>query len=378
MSKNWRFAVVVVALLAMVILIYYGGRRQPGDAGDVTIGVILPLTGNVASLGVPCYQGMLLAIEQYNSGQPDGARRVRLQSEDSAADAKSAVTAFRKLVTIDRVRAVLGPLTSTEALAVSPLADQHRVVLLSPGASTPRLTLAGEYVFRNELSDKLGGERQAELAYGRQGWRRAACVYMNNDYGNGLFNVFKTAFQALGGTLVSEQAFQPDTTDFRTHLAKVKASNADFLLVIAVDEVVNVLRQARELGINLPLFTTPIFENATYIKQLGALADGVMYVYYGGYNPSEASGGSAEFYAAYRKRFSEDPTYYAALGYDAARLLVDALVRSAFNLETWRDNLARTSHFPGVTGDSSFDRNGDIEKPVSLKSVRQGKFIFLE
>jgi len=371
----WLLLEAGFCVAALGIFGVWGCSRSPNNSGTLNVGVIMPMTGNVATLGKPCYEGMDLAVQEFNDNPQNSQIKVRLIPEDTAGDPKTAVTAFEKLATIDHVPAVLGPLTSTEALAVAPLAQRHRVLMISPGASTPDLSSAGDYVFRNELSDKQGGTIQASLAYEKLGYRRVGIIYMNNDYGVGLYTVFRDVFQSLGGKVVSAQAFQPDSVSFRTHLAKIDNSSPDAVLVIAVDEVVNILRQAKELGLNVPFFTTPIFENYSYVKQLGPLAEGVIYVYYGVFDPESTNPVVSKFVSSYHRRFGDDPTYYSAQGYDAGGMLLQAWAMSKGNISELPKHLAEVKGFPGVTGSASFDQNGDVQKPVVLKVVKEGKFV---
>jgi branched-chain amino acid transport system substrate-binding protein len=366
----WSVCFAVLCFLAF-------GCKPDVNPHTLQVGVIMPLTGNVASLGVPCFNGMKLALKEFNQAKSASAR-IEFIPEDTNADATTAVAAFTKLATINHAIAILGPLTSTEALAVAPIAERNRLVMISPGASTPALTSAGEYIFRNELSDLKGGAAQATLAFGKMGFRRMAALYMNNAYGVGLVRVFQDTFASLGGSIVSTEAFQPDTVDFRSHLSKIKAAKPNAVLVIAVDEIVNIIRQAKELGLDIPIFTTPIFENETYIKQLGPLADGVLYVYYGTFNSNATDSRTQHFTEAYKHTFdNEAPTYYSALGYDAANLLFAALSSSGLKPDDLRKHLHAIRDYPGVTGPSSFDSHGDIEKPVLLKTVAKGRFVIV-
>src|ERR1051326_3525289 len=286
MRHRWVLLPVIVLVALLGFLIWQILREPEREAANtINIGVIMPLSGNVATLGQPCANGMQLAVEGFNQTRASKQPMVKLVAEDTLAHPKDAVAAFTKLVNTNHVVGVLGPLTSGEALAVAPLANENRTPLISPGASTPDLTQAGAYVFRNELSDKLGGLRQAQLALNKLGYRRIAALYMNNDYGVGLFNVFRTEFTSMGGVITIAEPYPPDTVDFRTVLARISSTRPDAIFAVGIDELVNIIEQARAMGITLPVYTTPIFENKTYISKLGSKADGVVYVYYGTFDP---------------------------------------------------------------------------------------------
>jgi len=376
MLKRHRLGIVISLFLGLTIIGAIVAIRAPTVVtGGVRIGVILPLTGGAAALGKSSLNGIQLAVAAYNSARGPNDRPVDLVIEDDSASPAAAVSAFQKLVSLNEVKLILGPLTSGGALALAPLAERNQVVILSPGASTPALTNAGDYVFRDELSEAFGARAQAELGYNRLHYRTVAMLYVNNEYGVGTAQIFSTRFKELGGRIVVDEAFLPGTSDFRTALAKIKAMNPDAMFVVFQDTIVNIVKQRAELGVQAPIYTTPVFEDAGNLKDLGPLAEHIIYTYYGSFGTDADTEISKQFVASYQQRFHEPPTYYAATSYDAARILIEALRTSAFDLQKTKDSLYGVRNFPGVTGTMSFDRNGDVIKPVTLKTVRGGHFV---
>jgi branched-chain amino acid transport system substrate-binding protein len=358
--------------LALGLAILVGFASCGGPQG-IQIGLILPLTGGAAPLGKPSQNGMQLALEEYNSTRKSGEPAIEYTVEDDGAQPATAVSAFQKLVSAQHIRLLLGPLTSGTTLAVAPLAERDKVILISPGASAPAVTTAGDYIFRDELSEAVGARSQAELGYSRLGYRSVALLYVNNEYGTGTATIFQKRFLELGGRVVANEAFLPGTSDFRTALEKIKLAGPDAIVVVFQDSIVNIVRQIAELKISAHIFTTPVFEDPTTVQTLGPLAEGIIYTYYGTFNVGDPS--SRRFVIAYQQRFQEPPTYYAALGYDAANMMFLALRSSHFNEDNTRDGLLAIRNFPGVSGTMSFDKNGDVIKPVSLKIVRRGQFV---
>lgn len=344
----------------------------------IKIGVIMPLTGDAAQYGIPSLNAIQLAVMQTNSEREKWQPEIKLVPEDDKAQAAQAVSAFQKLVTLEKVNLILGPLVSSATLSVAPLADSNKVVLFTPSSSAPALTTAGDYVFRNELSDLFGGTSQAELAVNKLGYKKMACVYINNDYGAGLFKVFKDKFQALGGQLIFEDSFGQSNSDFRSMITKLKSISPDAVFIISHDEIINFVRQMVELGAKFQIYTTPVFEDNRNIEKLGALAEGIIYTYYGNFDPASSNEKIRLFITQYEMQYKETPTYYAALAYDAACIALEALKRNSYNVESIKDELYRIQKFPGITGETSFDVNGDVSKPVSLKTVQNGRFVFLQ
>lgn len=371
MKRASLFLVVAIAVAALLVIRDRGAQR---DVREVKIGVMLPLSGGAAALGKTCLNGAQLAVDEANAQKGDNDPSIRLLVQDDQAKPAIGLSVFEKFASVDRLKIILGPLASGVALAVAPLAERQHIVLLSPGASAPTLTNAGDYIFRNEVSEQYGARIQAELAVQPLGFKRIALLYVNNEYGVGTIGVFRRRFEELGGTIVADEAYAAGTTDFRTALTKVKAAAPDALFVVWQDDIVNIIKQKDELGVEGKVYTTAIFESAEILAKLGPLADGVVYSYYGTFDVHAQSGPAAEFSKRYETRFGQAPDYYSALGYDAAAILARALRDVSFNPEQVKDALYRIQQFPGVSGETSFDKNGDVTKPVSLKVVKGGKF----
>lgn len=369
---------LLIWILLLGVLAVLGCSEEGPKSQEVKIGVLMPLTGDAASLGVPAWNAIQLAMEQANDKRTPGMPKLTLLAEDTKALPANGVSALRKLGSIEEVKLVIGPLTSTVALAVAPVAEKNKVVIISPGASAPKISESGDYIFRVEISEKLGGAIQARLAVKELGYQKVACVYINTDYGAGLFSVFKSFFEIEGGQVVLAEAFDQGETDFRAIIAKIKSLTVDAVFLVAIDEVINFVKQKEELGIAAQIFTTPIFENKLYLEKLGRLAEGIIYVYYGTYNPESQDNRTKSFVTAYESRFKVAPTYYSANAYDAANILLIALERSDFQPEAVKNALYQVQGFEGVSGMISFDAKGDVTKNVSLKIVRNGMFQFYE
>lgn len=375
--KMFKKHLEIIGSCCIILLLLTTIKCAKRESNSIKIGVIMPLTGDAAQYGIPSLNAISLAILQANSEREQEQPEIKLIPEDDKAQASLAISAFQKLVKIDNVKLILGPLVSSATLSVAPLADSNKVVLFTPSSSAPALTNAGDYVFRNELSDLFGGTAQAELAISKLGFKKIACVYINNDYGSGLFKVFKDKFQMLGGQIIFEDSFAQSTTDFRSIITRLKLFSPDAVFLISHDEIINFVRQMVELGAKFQIYTTPVFEDNRNIEKLGSLADGIIYTYYGNFDPSSSDEQVKIFITQYKELYKESPTYYAALAYDAASILLEALRRTSYRIDDVKNELYKIQHFPGITGETTFDKNGDVSKPVSLKTVKKGKFIFI-
>jgi branched-chain amino acid transport system substrate-binding protein len=371
-SRQRSGAMKRLGFLLMVVLAFVALSSCSPENKGIPIGVILPLSGGGASLGKACLNGIQLATDEFNSHGDNGLPRIRLVVEDDQLQPAAGVSAFQKLATVDKVRAMIGPLSSGVALAIAPLAERNHIVMLSPGASTPALTTAGDYIFRNELSEEYGARAQAQLAVKPLGFKRISLLYPNNEYGVGTARIFKMEYLKLGGEVVAEETFDQGATDFRTALIGIKAAHTDAIFVVFQDEIVNIARQKSELAVPGVLYTTAVVEDTAILRGLGALANGIVYTHYGTFENTETAGIVGAFVKSYSAKFGESPTYYSALGYDAGAILARSLKDAGGNPDGIKDALYRIQNFPGVTGETSIDRNGDVSKPVILKVIRDG------
>ncbi len=294
--------------------------------------------------------------------------------EDDEGKPDKAVSAAQKLIQRDKVIAILGPLWSSPTLAVAPIADKNKIVLLSSGASAPKITDAGDYIFRNEISDAYGAKESAKLYY-NAGFKRIAIIYINNDYGIGVQDVTEQVYKELGGKITSVEAFEQNAKDFRTQLLKIKRTNPDAILIVSYKEAILILRQMKELGIKKQILGTPLFGDPEIIERTGDAAEGAIYSYYGTFDPKSEEARIKEFLRNFKEKYGVEPEYYAPIGYDAVKILALAIEKGGFKPEQIKNALYQIKDFPGLSGTTSFDENGDVIKPVILKTVKNRHFI---
>ncbi len=372
MKKLWIGIGVVVIVALAIVLIVTQIKKEPKE---IKIGAILPLTGGAGKYGEDAKLGIELAIEKKNVEGGINRKLIRVIFEDDQSNPQQIVAAFRKLITVHKVPVVIGGMTSSSALAVAPVAEQNKVVLFSPSASSPELTKAGDFIFRNELSDAYGGVAQAELTWSKLRIKKVAILYINNDYGVGVKDAFLQTFQNLGGEVVSVESFDPDAQDFRTQLTRIKQKFPEAIFIVAYKETILILRQIKELGIKSQILSTPVFEDKEIIEKAKDAAEGVIYVYYGGFDPQSADKHIKSFVEDFRMKYNRDPGYYSALAYDAANIILLAIEKGGTKSEDIKKALYQIKDFHGVTGKTTFDSNGDVTKPVFLKMVKNGQFV---
>ncbi len=377
---RWTFALkhaIVLATLGLVpVLALVACEKQPSGTASqsaLRIGAVLPLTGDAAAYGESARKGIDLALEQITASRAADAPKITVVYEDSQGSPTKAVSALRKLITADKVPAVIGDLLSSNTLAMAPVANENKVVLLSPASSAPAITNSGEYIFRNCPSDTLQGSLMADYARDRLKLDTVGIIYVNNDYGIGIRAVFTKAFTQNGGKIVADEAYPQDASNFRSQLAKIKGANPQAVYLIGYREVGTLLKQATELGLRTRYFSTILFEDPQILEIGGAATEGVVYTALA-YDTKQSDPVVQAFVKAYRERHHSDPDIFAALSYDALKILA-ACADTSSTADQIKAQLYATKGFAGVTGTLSFDSNGDVAVPGRLKTVRDGQFV---
>ena len=364
---------------ATVVALVLGVACGQGS-GPIYIGLALPLTDSAVA---PMRRGAALALEEINAAGGVEGRRLALIERDDRGDADSAMRVASELYE-SRAVAVIGSIYSGLTLAAAPIYNggTHPLVQLAPSASSPDLTDAGDYTFRLCSSDLAYGAALARWAYQRLGRRRAAVLYVNDEYGRGVRSTFTAEFGRLGGTVVEVSPFLAERPNVGPYLARMtEAKRADVLLLAAnIAEGERVLVQVRAARLTLPVLGGDGFVG---IEDRGSLAEGMFIST--GYLADETSPANQRFVEAYHKRYPEaiPPDQGAAATYDAVRLLGQVIARAGPDRRRVRDALAEVGRtappYEGVVGTIAFDRNGDVPQlAVQIGVVHDGRLVSAE
>ncbi len=374
MKKLWiGISIVALVVLSLVVVVTHT-RKQPEV---IKIGAILPLTGSDAKLGESAKKGIELAVEQINETKGLKKGKLTVLYEDSQGQASTAISAVRKLIATDRVPVIIGELASTVTLALAPVAEKNRTVLISPTASSPKISDAGDYIFRICASDVFEGSFMAEFAYDKLGYRKVAILYINNDYGVGLKESFQKRFAELGGSVLDVEAFEQGATDFKTQLIKIKSKNPQAIYMPGyAKEMGIILRQSKELGIKIKFLSSIATEDPQVIELGKDAAEGVIYTAYG-YDSKREIPTIQQFVKAFESKYGEEPDIYAALSYDTVNILALAVSKAKeFSSNEIRKQLYAIRDYPAVTGNITFDDKGDVTQAITIKMIENGTFRF--
>ncbi len=366
----WIGIIIALAIISVALVMNINFKNPTGDVVNIQediikIGFIAPLSGDLAFLGNNMQKAVELAKDQINEKGGINGKKIKVIYEDGKCDGKEAVSAAQKLINIYGVNAIIGGLCSAETLAVAPLAESSKTILMSPCSSAPKISQAGDYIFRDYISDLFQGKYGADFAYNELGKRKAALFFVQADYGIGVKNAFKERFKELGGEIVAEESFDQSSRDYRTQLTKIRDKNSDIIFFVGyTEEIIPGLKQIKELGINSQILGTEVFEDTTIFDRAGDSAEGV--IYYVVKSPL-----SEEFKEEMKKRIDGDVTVCAPQAYDAFNIITSAMKKVGTNREKVKEELYNVKDYNGVSGILSFDENGDIvSADMVVKQIR--------
>jgi branched-chain amino acid transport system substrate-binding protein len=358
------------------LILFCGCPDKPGPSGnggnEILIGHYASMTGSEATFGVSTDYGIQLAVQERNAAGGVKGQQIKLITYDDQGKAQEAVVTVTRLIQQDGVAAVLGEVASSRSLAGGPVCQRLGVPMISPSSTNPDVTAVGDMVFRVCFIDPFQGLVGAKFARENLKLSRAAALYNRAQaYSSGLNENFKDAFESLGGTIVAEEAYGDGDNDFSAQLTAIREARPDFIYVPGYyTEVVNIARQARQLGLDVPLIGGDGWDSEE-LKNAGTALNKCYFSNH--YSHEDTRPEVQEFVKKYQAQFGKVPDGLAALGYDAARLLFDAMDRAAsLDGKDLAAAIAATRHFPGVTGKITIDAQRNAEKDAVMLEVVDG------
>lgn len=377
LRSGWLAHRLSIAFYGLILISITLGLGCGSSNDTIKVGAIMPLTGDGAKYGEAARNGIELALKAINtSGGIDG-KSITVTYEDSQGDPRQGVAVARRLIDVERVNCIIGGLFSSVTLAVAPLMNENKVVLLSPTSSAPKITDAGDYIFRNVASDIFEGSVMAKYAADTLHYKKIAILYINNEYGAGISRVFRQKYEEMGGEVVIEESYEQDTQDFRAQLSKVKAANPDATYIVGYNELGQLLKQAKEIGLKTRFLSTVMFEDPDILNVAGGAAEGVIYSSRA-YDPNSSAENVSEFVDAFKAAYGQEPDIFAALSFDAMNILALAMKDGGTTADGVKLALYNIKNYPGVVGTTSFDQNGDVVQEALIKTVKDGEFMPLD
>lgn len=381
-KRNKKLALLLAMMLVLSIFAGCGGgteeEQQPaGETATIPVGINVELSGAVASYGSNARDGAVLAIEEINAAGGVLGKQLEGLQRDCKSTADEAMSVSAALVG-ENIVAQIGPLTSGDVAGSTPIMMENKIPLIAPAATAANVTVdekTGEtraYIFRVCFIDPFQGTLMAQFAADNLKAKTAA-IYADtsSDYGKGLAAYFKQTFTEKGGTIVSEEGFVSGDRDFNATLTKIKGSNPDFIYVPGYyQEVAPLIKQARELGITAPIGGGDGWDSPDMLSVAGAEALNNTF-FTNHYSSQDTDPQVVAFVEAFKAKYNKEPDAFAALGYDCAQLLAQA-IKDADSTDPQKitDALANIKDFVGVTGKMTID---DQHNPIKAGVVIEFK-----
>ena len=337
------------------------------------LGVLLPLSGPTGQIGRSALQSVQLALDMFQQRHPDLA--LSLVIRDTGATTETARTALIALVEEAHVIGVIGPLLSQTAEELAPLADELAVPLVSPFARDSRFPQLSPYAFRNSLTDAMQGRLLASYATQQLGRRRFAILYPDDAYGTALADHFRDAVADHDGRVVARASYPPDALDPGRAMERVRAETYDALLV--PDYADNIALLAPELAYDAEAGVQLLGTDGWNDPEIAAIAEGAVdgSVFVDGFFAESPVPHVEAFVNGYRDRYGTVPDLLAAQAFDTLMMCASVLGSGVRTRPEMRHGLAHIRDFPGVSGVTSMDADGDAEKVLYVLSVREGRII---
>lgn len=383
--KKASFRLLGVLLAIMLVAGAVAGcGSSSSSSSEIKIGLLNELTGGNATFGASTTNGAKMAIKEANAKGGVLGKQIKAVVADNKSEPSESANAMTKLLTQDKVVAVTGVFASSNAIAASNVAESIKVPFLAVGATNPKVTVdentkkVKDYTFRVCFIDPFQGTVGANFVLGTLKLTKAVMLVDNSsDYSKGLAAFFKNAFTKGGGSILGEEAYLQKDQDFKTILTKIKALNPEVIYVPGYyEEVGKIVKQARELGINVPIIGGDGWDSPKLVEVATAAPLNNTY-FTNHYSVEDTGAASKAFVEAYKKEYGQTPDAMAVLGYDAANVLIDAIKRAnSVEPAKIREALAATKDFPAITGATTLNATHDAVKSAVIIEMKDGKQVY--
>lgn len=382
--KKWKLALMAAAMAVSTIIAAGCGSKEAASTNEIKLGANFELTGGVAQYGQSAANGIKLAIKEANAAGGVLGKQLKLIVADNKSEPAEAGNATTKLITQDKVIAIFGPAASSNVLASTQIAQDNKIPLLTPTGTNTKITVDNgkvkDFAFRSCFIDPFQGQVMASFAQ-KTVKAKTAAIYIDSssDYSKSLSQNFEQVFVKNGGTVVAKEAFLQKDQDFKAALTKLKAVNPDVIYIPAYyEEVGKIIKQARELGITVPLLGSDGWDSPKLAEIAGAAALNDTF-FTNHYSAQDKDPMVQKFVESYKKEYGQEPDAFAVLGYDGALMMIDAIKRAnSTDSVKIKDALAQTKDLKVLTGTLSLDANHDPIKSAVIIEMKDGKQTFKE
>ena len=371
--KSFSVLIVILSLIAL-------SCKPTSNENVIKIGQYTSLTGTEATFGISSDNGLKLAVEEQNKAGGLLGKQIELITYDNRGLPAETQTVVEKLITRDKVVAVIGEVASARSKAGAPICQKNKIPMITPASTNPEVTLIGDYIFRVCFIDPFQATVMSKFALNTMKVKKVALLIdQKNAYSTGLAENFKNVFTGMGGEIVGEQKYQAGEKDFKGQLTALKATNPEAVFIPGYYTDVGLIAiQAREIGLTVPLFGGDGWESDRLTE--GKAANALEGCFFSTHVSSEDPNPKVqEFIKKYREKYKSEPDAMAFLSYDAGILLFDAIKRAnSTDGEQIKNQLAKTVNFQGVTGNITINDQRNAIKPAVVLEIKGGKFKYKE
>ncbi|MCX8059165.1 MAG: ABC transporter substrate-binding protein [Spirochaetes bacterium] len=342
----------------------------------ILIGGVGPVTGEAATFGVSTKEGIELAVEEWNAAGGLLGKKIKLIFQDDKGEPTEAATVYNKLITQDKVVAIIGTVMSKCSLAGAPICQDNKVPMISPTSTNPKVTEVGDFIFRACFIDPFQGLVGAKFAYENLKARKAGVIFdVGNDYTKGLAEVFRDSFTSLGGQIVAFEAHPTGTTDFKAQLTKIIAAKPDIIYIPDYyNDVALIAKQARELGFKGSFIGGDGWDSPKLTEIAGTAIEGGFFTNH--FSKDDQRPIVQEFVKKYKAKYGKEPDALAALAYDAAYIMFDAIKRAGSTVgEKIRDAL-KVTNINVASGLVKFDEKRNPIKSAVIIQIKNGQQVY--
>ena len=387
--KTWK-KVASAALAAMVFASLTAGcgggdkKKEAANSNEIVVGASFELTGNVANYGKSTLSGLKMAFDEVNKAGGIDGKKLRIVESDNKSEPSEAGNSVTKLVTQDKVIAVVGPATSGCVAASTPITTANKVPLIAPCATAPNITVENgkvkEFVFRSCFIDPFQGRVMAEFADKNLKVKNVAILYdASSDYSKGLAEVFTKTMEEKGGKIVAKEAFLAKDLDFKSALTKIKSTNPEAIYIPGYyEEVAKIIKQTRELGLNVPLLGCDGWDSPKLVEIGGPEALNNTY-FSSAYSAQDKEPSVQKFIAGYKAMYNKEPDVFCMQGYNAGLILADAIKRAGTTDGTkLAAAIAATKDLSVASGKLTYDADHNPITSAIIIELKDGVQTFKE
>ncbi len=376
MKNKVLSTIVLFAFIFVISQMLWGCAQKKPET--ITVGVSLPLSGDAAVWGRSQKDGYDLALSEINArGGVNGKQVVLIYGDDTGLP-KEGVSVLRKFIDIDGIEALTGVANSSVALACIPIINKEKLIFISSGASSPKLTGASQYFFRTWPSDIAEAFAMAKYTNKNLGLSSVSCLYINNDYGVGLTEPFSKEFTSLGGRILGKESFEQNSTDMRAQLTKIKQQNPEAIYLAGNPrEMARCVTQSRELGITAKFLSISTLNDAEVFDLVKNEDIEGTVITDASFDPNSDRPEAQAFMKAFRAKFNKEPGTLANTAYDALMILTHAMSEVGTDADAIANYLHSMETYSGVAGPINFTQGGDVNRPIRISIAKDGQFVVL-